>query len=241
MRIAILSDVHGNLPALECVLEDVDARKPDAMVCLGDFVGYGASPNECIARLRPRLEAAVAGNHDLAACGRIRLGYFSPDAAAAARWTTEQLTPEHMEFLRALPFTYRARGVLYVHSTPSRPEEWRYVLSPGDAVTEMETCPESVCFVGHSHYPGTFEIEGSGVRYTREAVVTGRSGCRYLVNVPSVGQPRDSDRRAGYMLFDDEALSFEHVRLEYDIPAAMACIQAAGLPPLLAARLQWGE
>ena len=241
MRLAILSDVHGNLPALERVLTDVDARKPDAMVCLGDFVGYGASPNECIESLRPRIEGAVAGNHDLAACGRIKLGYFNQDAAAAARWTTEHLTAENIEYLRGLPWTMKWRGVLLVHSSPSEPEEWHYVLSPNDAAVEMKSCAEDICFIGHSHYPGTFELERSDVRYTREPVVKGRRGCRYLVNVPSVGQPRDGDRRAGYMLFDDEALRFEHVRLEYDIPAAMDCIRAAGLPSLLAERLQWGE
>ena len=219
MRLAILSDVHGNLPALECVLADVDARGPDAMVCLGDFVGYGASPNECIGALRPRIEGAVAGNHDLAACGRIKLGYFNPDAARAARWTTETLTPENMEYLRALPFTMEWRGAFLVHSSPAEPEEWHYVLSPNDAAFEMEACARAVCFIGHSHYPGTFELEGSEVRYTRDAVVNGKRGCRYLVNVPSVGQPRDGDRR----------------------PAAMATIRAAGLPPLLAERLQWGE
>jgi diadenosine tetraphosphatase ApaH/serine/threonine PP2A family protein phosphatase len=241
MRLAILSDVHGNLQALERVLVDVGARKPDAMVCLGDFVGYGASPNECISILRPRIESAVAGNHDLAACGRIKLGYFNQDAALAARWTTEHLTPENLQYLRALPFVSRWRDAMLVHSSPSEPEEWRYVLSPGDAAIEMESCDQGICFIGHSHYPGTFELDGPSVRYTRDEIVTGRPGCRYLVNVPSVGQPRDGDRRAGYMFFDDDGPRFEHVRLEYDIPAAMACIRDAGLPPLLAERLQWGE
>lgn len=241
MRLAILSDVHGNLQALERVLEDVDARKPDAMVCLGDFVGYGASPNECIASLRPRIESAVAGNHDLAACGRIKLGYFNQDAAHAARWTTEHLTPEHLEYLRALPFVSRWRDAMLVHSSPSEPEEWHYVLSPGDAAIEMESCKESICFIGHSHYPGTFELDGTSVRYARDEIVTGQHGNRYLVNVPSVGQPRDGDRRAGYLLFDDDVPRFEHIRLEYDIAGAMACIREAGLPPFLAERLQWGE
>ncbi len=242
MRYAILSDIHGNLEALETVLGDVAGRGVDAMVCLGDFVGYGAAPNECIERLRPLIEAAVAGNHDLAACGRIKLGYFNPDAAQAARWTTEALTPDHLEYLRALPFSVVWRGVRLVHSSPSEPEEWNYVFSPGDAALEMESSPEDVCLIGHSHYPGTFELFGGQVQYTRDAVVTARPGRRYLVNVPSVGQPRDGDRRAGYLLFDDGSpLRFEHVRLEYDIPAAMERIRAAGLPPFLADRLQWGE
>ncbi len=241
MRLAILSDIHGNLDALDIVLADVDRRGVDAMACLGDFVGYGASPNECIERLLPRIEVAVAGNHDFAACGRIRLGYFNPDAAAAARWTTAQLKPEHLEYLRNLPYSVLWHGHRLVHATPTLPEEWNYVFSPNDAAIEMANIVEDVCFIGHSHYPGTFELDGDNVRYTREETVAGTPGCRYLVNVPSVGQPRDGDRRAGYLLFDDSTRSFEHVRLEYDIPAAMERIRAAGLPPFLADRLQWGE
>jgi diadenosine tetraphosphatase ApaH/serine/threonine PP2A family protein phosphatase len=241
MLYAIFSDIHGNLEALQTCLEHADGRKPDACVCLGDFVGYGAAPNECIAAMRPRIEAAVAGNHDLAACGRIKLGYFNPDAAHAARWTMEALTPEHMDYLKSLPYSIAWRGVRVVHSSPAEPEDWNYVLSPGDAAFEMEACVEDVCLIGHSHYPGTFELSGAQVRYTREPIVNAARGRRYLVNVPSVGQPRDGDPRAGYLLFDAEAMRFEHVRLDYDIAAAMKRIKDAGLPPFLAERLQWGE
>ncbi len=241
MRLALLSDIHGNLEALETVLADVAERRPDAMACLGDFVGYGAAPNDCIARVRPLIEVAVAGNHDLAACGRIRLGYFHPEAARAAVWTTETLTPENLEYLRELPFSVRWRGVRLVHSSPSEPEEWHYVFSPGDAAHEMESCLESVCFIGHSHYPGTFELDGKRVTYSRDARIAGRAGRRYLVNVPSVGQPRDGDPRAGYLVYDDVHFTFEHVRLAYDVPAAMQRIRDAGLPAFLADRLQWGE
>lgn len=241
MRHAILSDIHSNIDALEAVLADAAGREVDTHVCLGDFVGYGAAPNECLTRTRAMLEAAVAGNHDVAACGRIRLGYFNPDAAQAARWTQEALTAEHLAYLRELPMSVLWRGVRLVHASPASPEEWNYVLSPGDAANEMATCAEAVCFVGHSHYPGTFELEGGRVTYTRDERVLGHVGRRYLVNVPSVGQPRDGDRRAGYLVFDDEAFTFEHVRLEYDVEAAMKRILDAGLPPYLAGRLQWGE
>jgi diadenosine tetraphosphatase ApaH/serine/threonine PP2A family protein phosphatase len=241
MRLAIVSDIHGNLEALETVLADIEARRPDAIACLGDFVGYGAAPNECIRLLRPKIEVAVAGNHDLAACGRIRLGYFNSDAAQAAVWTTEALTPEHLEYLRGLPLSLPWRGVRVVHASPSDPEEWHYVFSPDAAAYEMETCLEEVCFIGHSHYPGTFELDGSRATYTRDAQVAGRGDRRYLVNVPSVGQPRDEDPRAGYVIFDDVLFTFEHVRLEYDVAGAMRRIREAGLPAFLADRLQWGQ
>ena len=241
MRLAILSDIHGNLEALETVLADVANQRVDAMACLGDFVGYGAAPNECIDRLRPLIEVAVAGNHDFAACGRIKLGYFNPDAAVAARWTTEQLRPENIAYLRTLPYLVQWHGVCLVHASPAEPQEWNYVFSPNDAALEMEHVQEDVCFVGHSHYPGTFELDGASVRYTREARVSGVAGRRYLVNVPSVGQPRDGDPRAGYLLYDDSMRTFEHVRLDYDILAAMTRIREAGLPSYLAERLASGE
>lgn len=238
---AIVSDIHGNLDALEAVLADVDARRPASIACLGDFVGYGGEPNACIETLRPRIEAAVAGNHDLAACGRIRLGYFNPDAAHAARWTTEALTPENRDYLRSLPYSTDWRGARLVHASPADPEEWHYVFSPNDAAYEMEACAEAVCFIGHSHFPGTFELDGDRVTYTRDALLRGRPRRRYLVNVGSVGQPRDRDPRGAYLLWDDAAWTFEHVRVEYDVAAAMRRIRDAGLPAFLAERLQWGE
>ena len=241
MRHAILSDIHGNLDALEAVLADVTEVGVDDMVCLGDFVGYGAAPNECISRLRPLIQHAVAGNHDFAACGKIKLGYFNPDAAKAARWTTEHLTEEHLTYLRELPMSVSWNGMYLVHASPVEPEEWHYVFSPADAAFEMEAVTERVCLIGHSHYPGTFELTGSIVQYSRQEDVHGDPGSRYLINVGSVGQPRDGDPRAAWLLFDDDRFAFEHRRVTYDIPAAMQRIRDAGLPPYLADRLQWGE
>lgn len=241
MRLAIVSDVHGNLEALDRVLEDIDRRAPDAVFCLGDFVGYGAAPNECIERLRPRIEGAVAGNHDLAACGRIRLGYFNPDAAEAARWTTRALTPEHLEYLRELPLAMSWRGACVVHASPAEPSEWHYVFTPNEAHHEMQHCHEPICFIGHSHVAGAFEIDGEFAPRRPESLVRMRPGMRYLVNVGSVGQPRDGDPRAAYLWWDTEASTLEHVRLEYDIEGAMARIRAAGLPAFLAERLRVGQ
>jgi diadenosine tetraphosphatase ApaH/serine/threonine PP2A family protein phosphatase len=238
---AIVADIHGNLEALEAVLADIQRHPASSIACLGDFVGYGASPNECIDTLRPRIEAAVAGNHDLAACGRLELTYFNPDAAFAARWTDAQLRPENREYLERLPFSVPWRGTRLVHATPSTPEDWRYVLSPLDAAEEMEAFDETTCFIGHSHYPGTFSLNGGRVSYTRDPEIQMTPGLRYLVNVPSVGQPRDGDWRAGYLLYEDQRQTLSHVRLEYDIELAMRRILDAGLPRFLAERLQRGE
>ncbi len=238
---AVVSDIHGNLEALEAVLADIAQHQPASMVCLGDFVGYGASPNECIDRLRPMIEHAVVGNHDLAAIGKLRLTYFNSNAAAAALWTETALTPDNRAYLAALPYSVRWRDTLLVHASPAEPENWHYVLSPVEARAEMDAFEEAVCFIGHSHYPGVFDRHEDRVRYTRAAEIRIEKGHRYLVNVASVGQPRDGDPRAGYLLYDDLERVLRHVRLEYDLAGAMKRIIDAGLPRFLAERLQWGE
>lgn len=241
MKLAIVSDLHGNLEALEAVLADLKGRSYDRMLCLGDFVGYGASPNECIERVRPLIAGAVVGNHDCAAIGKLRLTYFNVDAAEAARWTDSHLTPEHRSYLLGLPYRLKENGALLVHASPTEPDGWHYVLSTADAAEEMKTYPESVCFIGHSHVAGTFERSDAGLRYTRDSELRIAPDRRYLVNVGSVGQPRDGDPRAAYVLWDAGAGLLEHVRVGYDVDSAARRIVAAGLPRFLADRLQWGE
>jgi diadenosine tetraphosphatase ApaH/serine/threonine PP2A family protein phosphatase len=241
MTHAILSDIHGNLEALETVLTDLDRVRPASVVCLGDFVGYGASPNECIERLKPRLEEAVIGNHDLAAVGRLALRSFHEDAAAAARWTDLALTPENRVYLESLPYERKWRGTRLVHGAPSAPPEWRYVLSTRDALAEFAAFEERVCFIGHSHFPCAFDRHASELRFTRADEIAIQPGHRYLVTVGSVGQPRDGDPRACYALYDEAAGLIRHVRLEYDVDGAMRRILAAGLPAFLAERLLRGE
>lgn len=238
---ALVSDVHANLEALEVVLADIARRGADDIVCLGDFVGYGASPNECMDLLCPRIEQAVLGNHDQAAIDASVLDDFNPEAAAAARWTARQLTPEHAAWLAELPYSLPWHGARLVHAAPAEPGAWEYVLSLSVAEDEMKHCAEPVCFVGHSHVPGTFEFQGARGSYGRDAVIRARRDRRYLIVVPSVGQPRDGDPRAGYLLWDDTAWTFEHVRLVYDVESAQTRILGTGLPPSLAARLRWGE
>jgi diadenosine tetraphosphatase ApaH/serine/threonine PP2A family protein phosphatase len=241
MRLAILSDIHGNLEALEAVLADLAPRGADDVVCLGDFVGYGASPNECVERLRPLVSGAVLGNHDAAAIGRLSLGDFNSDAATAARWTEAALTPATRAYLEALPFTIERDAALLVHASPFEPSAWHYVLSPADAAEEFEAFDQTFCFIGHSHFPGAFEKSSDELRYSRAAEIPVRPGCRYLVNVPSVGQPRDSDPRAGYTLWDRARGVIQQFRLEYDVETAMQRIRDAGLPQFLSERLRWGE
>jgi predicted phosphodiesterase len=239
---AVVSDIHGNLQALERVLEDLGQRGVESIACLGDFVGYGADPNACMDRLLPRIDVAVAGNHDYAAIGRVDLAYFNPDAARSALWTQRELTPVNRAYLEHLPMTAHWRGILLVHSSPIEPEAWYYVLSTEEAAEHMRAYHEDVCLIGHSHVPGNFERNGDGaVRYDRDAVVQWAPDRKLLINVPSVGQPRDGDPRTGYLLIDEDAKTLTHVRLEYDVAEAKRRIEAAGLPRSLGERLQWGE
>jgi diadenosine tetraphosphatase ApaH/serine/threonine PP2A family protein phosphatase len=240
---AVLSDIHGNLEALETVLADLERAGASEILCLGDFVGYGASPNECIDRLRPIVTAAVVGNHDVAVCGRIRIGSFSSHAAQVARWTETVLTPQSLAYLESLPFTVRHAGALLVHASPSEPRAWHYVLSVAEARAEFGGYMESLCLIGHSHYPGAYRLDTrtDQVVYSREPEIPFEPGSRLLVNVPSVGQPRDGDPRAGYLLWDDGRGWARQVRVEYDFMAARQRILDAGLPTFLGDRLQWGE
>jgi diadenosine tetraphosphatase ApaH/serine/threonine PP2A family protein phosphatase len=171
----------------------------------------------------------------------LRLTYFNSNAAAAAVWTETALTPENRAYLEGLPYSVKWRDTLLVHASPAEPENWHYVLSPVEARAELDAFQEVVCFIGHSHYPGVFDLQDDRVRYTRTPEVRLEKGHRYLVNVASVGQPRDGDPRAGYLLYDDLDRVIRHVRLEYDLAGAMKRIIDAGLPRFLADRLQWGE
>jgi diadenosine tetraphosphatase ApaH/serine/threonine PP2A family protein phosphatase len=240
---AVLSDIHSNLEALEAVLADAGRAGVSEILCLGDFVGYGASPNECVERLRPIVTAAVAGNHDVAVCGRIRLGSFGSNAAQAANWTATVLTPQCQAYLESLPVTVRHAGALLVHASPSEPRAWHYVQEAGEARAEFDTFMESLCLVGHLHRPGTYRLDSrtGQVVYSREPETSLDPQGRFLVIVPSVGQPRDGDPRAGYLLWDDGRGWLRQVRVDYDFAAARQRILDAGLPPFLGDRLQWGE
>jgi diadenosine tetraphosphatase ApaH/serine/threonine PP2A family protein phosphatase len=239
--VAIVSDIHSNAEALTAVIADARAQKAEEIWCLGDIVGYGADPDAVTTRMREDAVVSVAGNHDWAACGLISTRFFNRHAAAAADWTAHNASRETLDWLAALPLLARREGVVLVHATPSAPAAWNYCMQVEDALAEMEAYTEAVCLIGHSHYPGSFERDGEEIRYTRAPELVLHEGRQYLINVGSVGQPRDGDPRAAYALYDLSARRLRHVRVEYDIPAAQAKILAAGLPPFLANRLAAGD
>jgi diadenosine tetraphosphatase ApaH/serine/threonine PP2A family protein phosphatase len=219
VRYAILSDVHGNLESLRAVLADA-REQVDAVLCLGDIVGYGADPQACIELIAERSMAVVGGNHEHAVAGLMSLQWFNPYARAAAEWTRQRL----------------------VHASPARPEEWEYLVTAEDGYTAFPAFVTRLCFVGHSHLPGMW-VQGSWGRAHDPTVaeITVEPGCRYIVNVGSVGQPRDHDARAAWALWDVDARRVSLRRVAYDVGAAQAKIRAAGLPRYLADRLAAGR
>jgi diadenosine tetraphosphatase ApaH/serine/threonine PP2A family protein phosphatase len=238
--IAVVSDVHSNLEALEAVLDDIRGLGAERIWCLGDIVGYGADPNAVCDRLVEAAQVSLAGNHDWAAVGKIDASSFNGAAAAAVAWTSGQLSTRTREWLSGLPLVHLADGTRLVHATPSDPAAWQYVFSAGDAEGELGTYQEPLCLVGHSHVPANFEADGLRVRVSRAEVVPLVAGRRYLINVGSVGQPRDGDPRAAFLVYDTERQELAHRRVAYDIEKAAAKILAAGLPPFLATRLARG-
>ncbi len=240
MKYAILSDIHGNLEALRAVLDDAAARS-DAVLCLGDTVGYGADPEACVELLAGRARGIVAGNHEYGVAGRLDLTWFNRLARAAAEWTRERLDDDHRAWLAGLPLTLEIGDATLVHASPAQPDEWEYLITAEDGWGAFAHFATRWCFVGHSHVPGMWSLGSSGPDHDArpDSIVSDR-GRRYIVNVGSVGQPRDRDPRAAYALWDVEAGRVEIRRVAYDVDAARRKIEAAGLPRFLADRLAAG-
>jgi diadenosine tetraphosphatase ApaH/serine/threonine PP2A family protein phosphatase len=242
MRVAVLSDVHANVQALQAVLADVDELAPDEIWCLGDVVGYGAAPNECSALVRERAGLSLCGNHDLAVVGKLDLAEFSGEAAVAARWTQTVLDPTHRAWLESLEPQATRPGVELFHASPRDPV-WDYVLSEQIGLESLELTTAPLVLVGHSHVAlalssrGVDDIEGGLAPGGAELAL---AATRWLANPGSVGQPRDGDPRAAWLLVDFAQKRAAFRRIAYDVEAAQADIRAAGLPDSLAGRLAFG-
>ncbi|RKY19882.1 MAG: metallophosphoesterase [Planctomycetota bacterium] len=240
MRYAIISDIHANYDALEAVLASLDDIGYDLLVCLGDVVGYGAEPNECAEALRDRNARVLAGNHDHAAIGLLNLEFFNEFARIAALWTRDALTPENAEWLKNAPFVEHYSSFVVTHSTLHSPEHFDYILALMDAKMSFDLLDKPVCFVGHSHMAMTF-FSTDPVTYSMDDVFEVSDDCRMIVNVGSVGQPRDEDPRASFALYDEEEGTVKLHRVEYDVMQAAQKILRAGLPEILAFRLFQGR
>jgi diadenosine tetraphosphatase ApaH/serine/threonine PP2A family protein phosphatase len=240
VRYAILSDIHANLEALTAVLADA-ADAADAILCLGDILGYGADPAACLELVGERAQAVVAGNHEHGVSGRLDLRWFNDYARAAVEWTAARLDREHQAWLSALPLQVEVDDATLVHASPDRPGEWDYLVTAEDGFDAFDAFGTRLCFVGHSHRPAEWSLGSAGPEYRPGAVqIPLVSGRRYIVNVGSVGQPRDRDPRAAYAVWDLPARRVVLRRVPYDVTAARQKILAAGLPRMLGDRLTVG-
>ena len=243
MRCAILADIHSNLAALTAVLKDIeDKGGVDEVWCLGDIVGYGAEPRECIKLLREYNPVCVAGNHDLGAVGKLELSFFNPAAAEACSWTAEKLNPVDLRYLEDLPKTVRKGDFLLVHGSPSSPL-LEYVISNSIAERNFAFFETRYCLVGHTHAPLAFKQEenkiGSISLSSGIGLVLKKD--RMIINPGAVGQPRDGDPRASYAIYDSEGSIFRVYRIPYDIRATQDKMMQAGLPISLVTRLEAGK
>jgi len=261
MNIAVLSDIHGNLEAFVSVLNDMYSENIDSIINLGDTVGYGAEPDKCldilmffcgekvalpgemsdsVNRYKGKCTTAVAGNHDWGVIGKLPEGWFNQTALKALKWTEKTLSIRHINFLKSLPIIDKHNNILTVHSSPIHPEEFYYITNSSHAYKALMSSGEQIVLVGHSHIPGIFVLRGenisNGVLYEHQI----KGDERLLVNVGSVGQPRDGDPRASYAIFNTDNKTIKITRVDYDIDTASSKIKDAGIPVRYAERLKWG-
>ncbi len=240
MRIALLGDIHANLEALEAVLADAGQQAIDQIICTGDIVGYNADPVACLEKIREMGCPTVKGNHDEEAAGNQSLERMNPIAMAALQWTREQLSEEQRQWLSRLRMVRQVHDFTVVHSSLDQPERWNYVTNRFDAMAHFTHQFTSVCFHGHTHTPRIYQKLDKVIELQCQHLVL-EPQAKYLINIGSVGQPRDGDWRASYAIYDREKAEVAIRRVEYDVSKAQRKILAADLPEALATRLEYGR
>lgn len=243
MRYAVISDIHGNVEALQAVLKDIRKRRADMIICLGDIVGYYPDPDACVSLIRSETEHCIAGNHDYAAVGRVDTRTFTYYAFAAMEWTKEHISSESRLFLETLPLAVEIEDMFFTHSSPSTREPWTYVFPDSElAVFEaFNSLSHRLNFIGHTHWPSIMLQEEDRITLHPEHVIKLTDSVDYLVNVGSVGQPRDFDPRSCYALYDSEEEKVRLLRVEYDCKPTQHKIVENELPLFLADRLEKGR
>jgi diadenosine tetraphosphatase ApaH/serine/threonine PP2A family protein phosphatase len=244
MRYAILADIHANLEAFTAVLDDIGEKGDiEEIWCLGDVVGYGPDPHRCIEILGQCKHICIAGNHDMAAIGKVDTSYFNPLAVAAINWTAEQLTEDDVKYLEELPQTKQQGDFTLVHGSPMEPL-WEYIISAGIALRNFTYIDTTYCLVGHSHVPMAFmKDKDTGCKPVALTpgigLALGKN--KMIINPGAVGQPRDGDPRASYAIYDSERRMVHLYRVDYNIEATQKKIMERGLPVILASRLEQGR
>jgi len=241
LRYAILSDIHGNFDALDAVLGVLKKEKIDKFVCLGDLVGYGAEPQKCIDVVKEICVATVAGNHDFACVEKTNIEFFNAFAKEATLWTRKNITPAGRKWLEDLPLLSDVDDTFtIVHGTLYSPPLFDYIQTTFDAYLSLQVLQKRVCFLGHSHVPISFFM-GDAITYSLDPVIKLEPNIKALVNVGSVGQPRDDNPRAAFAIYDTNDAIIEIRRQEYDIESAVKKIRDVGLPEVLGERLKYGR
>lgn len=242
MRYAIISDIHSNLEALTAVYNDIKKQAVEEILCLGDIVGYGPNPNECIEIVRAECSVVITGNHDYACLERSEVEHFNVFASQSIFWTIEVLSDLALIYLAELPFEKKVANFNLVHASPDNPSVWNYILTLDQAIYNFSYFDEQVCFVGHTHKPTIF-VETEGKEYSRERKkhIKINKDERYLINVGSVGQPRDSNAAASYAIFDTDNMEYELRRVNYDFRKTQKKMMESNLPNFLIERLASGR
>ena len=242
MRYAIFSDVHSNIEAFQFVLKEIEKLNIDQRLFLGDIVGYGANPNEAIDMLKSSADIILAGNHDYAAVDMTDITYFNPHAKEAILWTKEILKQDHKEYLKKLPVTMVVDNITLAHSSPKEPLMWHYIINTFDAMENLDYFNTPLCFIGHSHYPAIIESDASGrINTPKDKIIKLNSNSKYIINDGSVGQPRDRNPDASFIVYDSSNMTIEFKRVPYDIKSAQEKMRREGLPEYLIDRLTHGR
>ncbi len=242
MKFALISDIHGNYEALTQVLTDIDSQKVDKIHCLGDVIGYGAEPVLCLEAVSQYCDIKLMGNHEYAALGLISIEHYNAAAQESSEWTKKQLSDNDLSLISNFELTHSLDDFYLVHASPFEPDNWRYIIAPNAAIEGFMHFSEKICFFGHSHLPQIFtEQEDALPRCQTGHDFLPDPDNRYIINVGSVGQPRDNDNRACYLIFDTEEYEVQYRRVEYDITAAQTKMVEIKMPEMLINRLAIGR
>lgn len=241
MKYVIFGDIHGNLEALDAVLEKCEQEKPDKYLCTGDIVGYGANPSECLKKVLALKPLIVAGNHDFAAAGILNSDFFNSYAYQAIEWTRNHLSAKELEFLGRLRLVHQVDNITLVHASLYSPELFEYIQTNYDVQLGFSNLEKKICFVGHSHVPISFVLQRGSFSFSNEPYLPVTAEIKVIANIGSVGQPRDDNPAASYSVYDDAEGIIWVKRVDYDIDKAADKIRKAKLPDILAERIKYGR
>lgn len=243
MKLAVLSDVHANLEALNAALAEIERQKAEKIFFLGDAVGYGANPNKCVKMINKFCDIKLLGNHDYVAMGLDDSNNFNPVAKESIMWTQDKIKQKTIELLSDFDMEANFLDYYFVHATPDCPTDWNYILGTEDALESFENFTQQICFVGHSHLPCVFCMHPDGSVSMTNSIASfeAKPDCRYIINVGSVGQPRDGNSDACFVIFDTDKNQIDFSRTEYDLEKAQKKLRKAQLPEFLASRLANGK